>query len=165
MKFVCQSLILLAALPGLFAADADKVYQPLWLYHGHWKAKSASGDSAPKLVDIVNYCARVGRFFGCEQTVDGKPGAMVVYIPAETPGHFYTQAILPDGNANGRGELIIEGDRWTFQSASPKDEKPPHYKTTNVFSGKDRIHFEQLESKDGKHWEVKSSGDETRVAK
>src|SRR5579883_1760776 len=78
-------------------------------------------------------------------------------------GHYYTQAVTMEGLATGRGDLLIEGDRWTYSSKSKQDGKDVFHRTTNRFSGTNRIHFEQAESPDGEHWVVKMSGDEQRV--
>ena len=144
-----------------FAADA--VYKPLWLYQGSWKATMAGAKGGP--MELVNDCAMVGRFFACQQTVNGKPDAMIVFVPADAPGDYYTQAVRQDGFARGRGQLHIEGDHWTYSSKDEQDGKTTYYRTTNVFSGNDRIHFEQSESADGKTWKVTGSGDEVRVSK
>jgi hypothetical protein len=147
----------------LFAVDP--VYRPLWLYYGSWTAtkQTLSGPSTSQT--IVNDCAMAGRFFACQQTVDGKPGALIVFVPASTPGDYYTQAVLQEGWAAGRGQLHIEGDRWTYSSKAQEEGKTTYHRTTNVFSGKDRIHFEISESADEKNWTVTASGDEVRTAK
>jgi hypothetical protein len=140
-----------------FATDA--AYAPLMLYNGAWQVTQK--DRPPDT--LVDECARIGKYYACQQTVNGKLGALVVFIPAETPGHYFTQAVLPQGWATGRGELQIEGDHWTYLSKSQEDGKTTWYRTTNVFTGKDQIHFEQAESPDNEHWTTKSSGDEVRL--
>lgn len=152
----------------LFAASCyagDPAYRPLWLYQGSWSATSHAGDSKPEAHTVVNDCAMVGRFFACQQTVDGKAGAMLVFSPAATAGDYYTQAVLPDGHAIGRGELHIEGDRWTYSGKSEEGGKTSYSRTTNLFSGKDRIHFEIATSPDGQTWTTTLAGDEVRTSK
>ena len=157
-----KTFILIAAASWLFAANA---YEHLWLYQGHWKGSRKAGAATAVPVDVENQCGRIGTYFGCQQTVDGKIGAVVLYVPGELPGHYHTQVILPDGQSLGRGEMTIEGDRWTFQSKSTENGQTTYYKTTNVFGGKNHIHFEQFESPDGEHWQQQASGDETRTSK
>ena len=70
----------------------------------------------------------------------------------------------PEGRATGRGELEISGNRWVFTSSWNQGSKTTRYRTTNVFTDKNHIHFEQEESSDGVHWETKDSGDEVRVS-
>ncbi len=152
---------LAAILLAAAAAHGADAYTPLWLYQGTWKAQSKS-ETAPKT--IANQCARMGQFFGCQQTVDGKPGALILFLPRDgAPGHYYTQAVNMEGRALGRGDLLIEGSRWTYSSQSVEDGKTTYYRTTNEFTGKNRIHFEVSDSSDGEHWRVTMSGDEQRT--
>ncbi len=146
----------------LFAADP--VYDPLWLYQGTWELSKHNPGAPVESNKIQNDCGHVGKFFMCQQTVDGKLGALIIFVPRETAGHYYTQALSPDGKAMGRGELEIEGDRWTYPAKEEENGKTKYYRTTNVFSGKDHIHFEQSESADGKNWTVAASGDEVHTS-
>ncbi len=120
--------------------------------------------SVPVSNKIQNDCADVGQFFLCQQTVDGKVAALLIFTPGDSKGRYYTQPILPDGHATGRGELEIEGDRWTYPSKEEENGKTKYYRITNVFSGKDRIHFERSESVDDKTWKVLASGDEVHTS-
>ncbi|MEI9972067.1 MAG: hypothetical protein WDO73_08410 [Ignavibacteriota bacterium] len=107
-----RTLLLFATASCLLAADTP--VDRLRLYQGHWKGTRKAGDAPPVPIDIENQCGRIGTYFGCQQTVAGKLGAVVFYVPAEQPGHFYTQVILPDGQTLGRGELTIEGTGGRF---------------------------------------------------
>ena len=160
------TLLLLVSLIVVPLAAAEDLYRPLRLYAGSWSATKHTIPSAPAVTQIiVNDCAMAGRFFVCQQTVDGKPAALIIFVPAASPGDYYTQAVLQEGWATGRGELHIDGDRWTYSSKAEEEGKTTYFRTTNVFSGKDRIHFEMSESPDGKEWKVTASGDEVRTAK
>lgn len=142
---------------------ASDPYAPLWLYQGGWRLAGKSNNSAETSVQLTNACALIGKYFACQQTVNGSVASLIIFIPTAEAGHYYTQAVLPEGLAAGRGQLDIEGDRWTYNSKDDEDgSKNPHHRTTNLFTGKDRIHFEQLESADGQHWTVIKSGDEMR---
>ena len=110
----------------------------------------------------MNRCALVGRYFTCQQTINGKQGNLLVFVAAEKPGHFYTQNITPEGRATGRADLEISGDHWTYTSTWDQGGKTTYYRTTNVFTGKSKIHFEQEESSDGKDYKVTGSGDEVK---
>ena len=162
MKFLLAILVPLAA-SALFAADSP--FEPLWRYQGTWQFNmNAATGSAPVSNKIQNDCVENGQFFLCQQTVDGKVTALLAFTPGESKGHYYTQPVLPDGHAAGRGELEIEGDRWTYPSKEEENGKTKYYRITNVFSGKDRIHFERSESSDGKTWKVLASGDEVHTS-
>jgi hypothetical protein len=154
-------VLMLAFLAG--QADSVDSYAPLRLYDGAWSV-TMHDDSGKSTTDsLVNDCHLFGRYFACQQTVNGKVGALVVYVPGEMPGHFYIQNVLPDDQAVGRGELTVEGSRYTYAG---HDGSSTHWwRTTNEFTGKDRIHFEQAASTDGKTWTTTVSGDEIRGTK
>lgn len=149
---------LLAAAPS-----ANPVYAPLALYQGSWLVSRSDLPARAKPDELKNQCALLGKFFACQQTINGQQGALVVFIPAAAAGQYYTQNIRVDGFASGRGNLEIAGDQWTYSSTRDESGKTVYYRTTNVFSGKNRIHFENAESGDGKSWKVTGSGDEVRV--
>jgi hypothetical protein len=161
MKVYCTILFVFAC-GGLYAADS--AFEPLWKYQGTWEFTMNTPGSTPVFNKIQNDCADIGQFFLCQQTVDGKVAALLTFTPGESKGRYYTQPILPDGHAAGRGELEIEGDRWTYPSKEEENGKTKYYRITNVFSGKDRIHFERSESVDGKAWKVLASGDEVHTS-
>ncbi len=139
---------------------ADPVYAPLWLYDGMWQMSSAAGAKGDIL---LNQCGVTGKYFACQQTVNGKLAALIIFIPTEKAGHYLTQAVLPDGRAMGRGELEIDGGHWTYHSKDEEDGKMFYHRTINTFTGKDRIHYELSASPDGEHWTTGMSGDEVRV--
>ena len=142
------------------AQSAADPYAPLRLYEGTWQVTQAT-PADRKSDRLVNDCARIGRDFACQQTVNGKPGALLVFIPDTMPGHYHTQIMLPDGTASGpSGTLTITGNRWIY--LGQPGAKGVRYRTINVFSSRDHIHFESARSTDGKTWTVTMAGDETR---
>ena len=111
----------------------------------------------------MNDCALVGRYFACQQTVNGAPSELLIFIPAKETGRYYTQSVMPEGRAGGRGDLEISGNKWTYSSTWNQGGKTTYYKTINTFTGKNQIHFEQLESPDNRDWKSTNSGDEVRI--
>jgi hypothetical protein len=161
MRFL---LILALASQFSFSAPApSSEYSALWLYQGTWQVTPKSHAAGAKPDVLINQCAVLGKFFACGQNVNGQPGGLVVFIPAAKPGHFYTQTIMPEGRATGRDDLEISGDKWTYSSRRDEGGKTTFYRTTNTFTGKNHIHFEQAQSTDGNQWTVQNSGDEVRV--
>lgn len=156
------------ALIGPFALAAGapvNPYAPLWLYNGSWRVTRKDLAPGAKPDELINECALVGKYFVCQQTVNGTAGALLIFIPTAEPGRYYTQNVRPDGLASRRGDLQIEGDVWTYRTTWDQGGTTTYYKTVNTFSGKDRIHFEQLESKNNKDWHSSNSGDEVRIAR
>jgi len=154
-------ICLVVAVGAAAAPKATDVYAPLWLYNGSWKV-THKDQTAEKL---TNQCALVGRFFTCEQTVNGVAGNLLIFVPVPNkPGHYYTQNVTPEGRGTSRGDLEIQGDHWVYTSTWDQGGSTVYYRTTNVFTGKVKIQFEQAESTDNKNWTVKNSGEEVRVA-
>ena len=155
-----RNLVLLLLALGVFTLRSADVYAPLWLYAGSWQVthKNQPPDK------LKNQCALVGRYFTCEQTVNGTPGNLLIFIPVPNQaGHYYTQNVRPEGRATSRGDLTIEGDRWVYTSTWDQGGSTVYYRNTNVFVGKNKIQYEQAESTDNKNWTVKNSGDEIRI--
>jgi hypothetical protein len=160
---LATALALIAfALPAAQApTSSDATYAPLWLYNGTWQVTKSG---AAKSDVLLNQCALVGKYFACQQSVNGAVSALLVFVPAGTAGQFHTQSVMPDGRGAGLGLLKIEGDKWIFLSNWNQGGRTTYYKTTNVFTGKTRIHFEQQESDDNKDWKTTGSGDEVRTS-
>ena len=141
------------------------VFTPLKVYEGTWTVVSAhtmAGDGRPDT--LVNHCTEGTAFYTCEQVVNGKPMALVVFTATDDPAKFHSQVVLTTGRAVGLADLTVAGDHWTFFSSSTDDSgKQIFYRTENFFTGRDKIHFEQYESADNKTWVKKNQGDEVRV--
>ena len=144
---------------------AASAFTPLKLYEGTWTVVSAhtmAGDGKPDTA--VNRCTEGTAFYICEQVVNGKSIALVVFTATDDPTKFHTQPVLPSGRAVGRSDLTIQGDHWVYLSSGTDDNgKQVYYRTENVFTGRDKIHFAQSESADNKTWVIKNQGDEVRV--
>src|ERR1035437_2329258 len=94
------------------APVATDFFSPIFLYQGTWQVPPGMPGTGADT--IANQCREFTEYFACQQTVNGKVGALVVYVYGGTTGHYNSQAILPKGFATGRGDLLIEGERWTF---------------------------------------------------
>jgi hypothetical protein len=149
-------------------AAAIDPYAALRLYDGKWDLLPAPGDKAAETVHLENRCAKVGEFFACNQFVNGKNMALVVFLPVrplENGGYSYrNEALRPEGDDPSKwGGLEIVGDRWVYSNEENNNGKKIYWRITNVFSGSDKIHFEVQRSEDGAKWATTMSGDEARV--
>lgn len=141
---------------------AENPYTPLMLYNGTWHV---TRKDSPKPDTMANLCTKVGHFFTCDQTINGGPGSLLVFIPrTDKPGQYYTQNIRPEGRATSRGDLQINGDVWTFLTNWDNGSgHTTYYKTVDTFIGRTRIHYEQSESSNNKDWTVTNTGEQTRA--
>ena len=162
-SFALLSFVLLS-LWQTTSGSAASPFDALTVYEGAWTMAGGSAAGA-RPDNLVNHCALTEAFFSCEQVVNGKPSALIIFTAADTPNTFHTQTVLPSGFAVGRGDLMVAGDHWTYRSKaqSVDGKSTTFYRTENLFTGRDRIHYEQYESADGNTWQKKMSGDEIRV--
>ena len=139
---------------------------PISVYDGGWTITATTTMAgAGKPDELVNHCSRATAYYACEQVVNGKPMALIVFTATEVPGKFHTQVVLPDGFSTGRGDLTISDNHWTFLGKDVEKDKTTYFRTENYFTGRDKIHFEQYESTDNKTWVKKNEGDEVRASK
>ena len=150
----------------LGAAPVDPAHAPLTAYAGTWQVMRKNAPAGSKAEELKNQCSSIGKYFACQQSVNGSVTGLLVIIPTAQPGHFNTQSVLPEGRASGKGELVISGDHWVFSNIWNQGTKTMRYRTTDVFSNNNtRIHFEQEESADGVHWQATDSGDNVRKSR
>jgi hypothetical protein len=143
-------------------------YAPLQLYDGKWDVLPPEGEKSAETMHLENRCARVGEFFACNQFLNGKNSALVVFLPVralESGGYSYrNQALRPENDGSATwGNLEIVGDRWVYSSEETDKGKKIFWRTTNIFSGADKIHFEVQRSEDGSNWTTNMSGNEART--
>ena len=153
---------LLAGMPG-HAAAAHDPYRALKLYDGRWAMTLGDGHA----IALTNRCSQLARAYVCEQLVDGKPVAMVIYVPAGSESGsatFDTLAVPYGGAAPGPwNKLTIDGDHWEYRSSQTVAGHTSYARVVNDFDGPDHIRFVQQRSSDGTIWTTVASGDEQRV--
>jgi hypothetical protein len=113
---------------------------------------------------LKSQCNSFALYFACEQTVNGKPQALIVYTVGEAPGRFNTRTIAPNGLAGARGELTINDNHWTYLDKPPANLKGPWSRVENTIVDSNHIRFEEYESIDeGKSWRQTNAGAEERI--
>jgi hypothetical protein len=154
--------------PLAVARDAPGPFAPLLVYRGTWRvtADHPWSGSAPGAVDrLRSDCKIFHAYFACEQSVNGKPLALIVYTAGDRAGEYHTRTIGPNGLAGGRGTMTIAGKRWTYLDKPAAGLSGPWSRVENVVVSRDRIRFEEYESADeGKTWRLTNQGVEDRIA-
>ena len=142
----------------------QKPFAALEAYNGTWTVKALHPFSGKEgTVDHLENRCHAGRaFYTCEQVVNGEPAALVIFTLNKEPGKFDVDNVFPNGHCSSNTDLFVKGDHWTYLSHAT-GEGGKTYRTENVFTGPDHIHFTQFESADqGKTWTETNSGEETR---
>ena len=150
--------------PDPFAPLA--VYNGTWTVHADhpWSGAAPGTPGNPTLDHLVSRCQRFTLYFACEQTVNGKTQALLVYTVGSSPGKFHCRFISPDGLAGGRGDLTLDGNHWTYLDKPPPTLKGNWSRVENFILDHDHIRFEECESADeGKTWTKPNSGTEERA--
>jgi hypothetical protein len=160
-------LLLLALLQSSSPVPTPDPFAPLAIYSGTWTihAEHPWSGAAPGTTDhLVSHCQRFTLYFACEQTVNSKPQALLVYTASDTPGKLHSRLINPDGLAGGRGDLTLDGNHWTYLDKPPAPLKGNWSRTENFILDHDHIRFEEYESPDeGKTWTKTNAGTEERT--
>lgn len=154
----------LAASP---AVSSTKPFAQLLIYDGEWMIRAThpwSGAPAGTSDRLQSLCRLFTLYFACEQTVNGNPQTLIVYTVGPSPTHYNTRTITPNGLAGARGDLIIEGARWSYLDKPPSGLNGPWSRVVNVIIDENHIGFEEYESADeGATWTLTNSGTEERV--
>jgi hypothetical protein len=162
MKILWTLFAMAAAVAPAVAEEADP-YAALKAIDGHWIATTSSGRTRT----IENNCARTGLFFVCEQSVGGKPAALVVFLPKEHEERrqiVRTQTLTSAGDRPGPWRaLVIDGDTWTYADLEKAREGRRREHTVVTFSGPDHMHAEVQASTDGERWSTVSGEDLNRA--
>jgi hypothetical protein len=150
------------------AQIANDPYTPLRQLNGKWDVAMPAPDKAAAPTHLENRCGQVGEFYACNQIVNGKNTALVIFLPSHAlpnGGYSYrNQALRTEGDNSGAwSNMEITGDRWVYSSESTENGKKTHWQTVNIFSGSDKIHFDVQRSDDGVKWTTTMSGDEARA--
>jgi len=157
-----------AVAPSEPAPAAPATFAPLLLYPGIWKvtADHPWSGAAPGAVDrLRSDCKIFHAYFACEQSVNGKPLALIVYTAGDRPLEYHTRTIAPNGLAGGRGTMTIAGNRWTYLDKPAAGLSGPWSRVENVIVTRDRIRFAEYEPRDeGKTWSLTNRGVEDRIA-
>jgi hypothetical protein len=166
-----MSVALAMSLSSISAGSAhqrDKAtpFEPLKIYNGDWSVRASHpwSGAVPGAIDrLHSKCEHFTLYFACEQTVNGKPQALIVYTINTGPGQLYTRTIAPNGLAGGRGDLTIDGNHWTYLDKPAAGLAGPWSRVENTIVDRNHIRFEEYESTDeGKQWTLTNSGTEER---
>jgi hypothetical protein len=163
---IAVSMLCLATIAAAEGPQSDP-FAELAIYDGRWNVRAThpwSGAQAGAVDRLESRCRRFTRYFACEQTVNDKPLMLIVYTAGDAPGHLHTRMIAPDGRAGARGDLGLDGRRWTYLDKPAAGLQGPWSRVENVIVDHDHIRFEEYESTDeGKTWTLANAGTEERV--
>ncbi|MBS0194304.1 MAG: hypothetical protein JSR34_08650 [Proteobacteria bacterium] len=150
-------------------AKAAEGIDAIAVYAGSWKTDTVHvdtpfGKAGHETGTLRNDCWRSGEFYACHQYVDGKSAALLVFAYDPARHTYATYPIAPGATAAPAGQLLVEGNTFTFPWQSTQDGKTTRFRVVNVFTDANHIAFRQEYSTDGVHWNTMATGSDTRVA-
>src|SRR4051794_16114473 len=75
------ALFFLICISTVLAVGPSDPFWTLWLYNGTWQVTRK--DQPPQT--LVNRCSSFGKFFACEQSVNGASVALLIFVPGSQP--------------------------------------------------------------------------------
>ncbi len=98
MSYPSAMLPALALLLLVNPAPAAVTFSDVAVYNGAWTITATKTMAGPGKADsLVNHCNQGLAYYACEQVVNGKSLALIVFVPAEAPLTYHTQPVLPNG--------------------------------------------------------------------
>ena len=150
------------AVGGAASDTLSNTLTPLTVYDGSWLVNQAANSGAEARTDhLTNHCHMVTAFYTCEQVVNDKAVALLVFVGAADKNQYYSVVVLPDGQVKGRSLLTLDGSHWTFAQEDAAGK--PTFRVENFFKDQDHIHFEQYQADANGAWTKVGEGEEARV--
>lgn len=147
------------------AAEIDAIAA----YDGTWKThivhvKSALGPAYTEDATLQNVCRHSAGYYACEQVVDGVTKVLLVFTYDPKQKQYVSHVFPAVANAEmGSGNLLINGNVWTFPWRQTVDGKQAYVRIVNRFTDPDTIEVREEFSYDGRTWTVALTGSEHRV--
>lgn len=154
--------------PAAAADNGGDAIGKIGVYAGAWKSRIVHYQTTYTKARIENLavrndCWRSSSYYVCDQFVNGKSAAFIVYTYNASQRLYHLQVISKDGNPPVSGVLTIEGNTWTFPWQYSDKGKVVFIRIVNIFSNRDTIDFHEGFSFDKIHWTATADGVERRV--
>jgi hypothetical protein len=155
-KLLTVSLLTIALPFSAFAGGPART--PLAALLGHWQGSAKFYDtkySKAQSITSTADCAWTpqGAALVCETLIEDVRGKHV-QLSIDTPdaeGSGYTYYTITPGQKPFIGEVVIDGNSWTYNPRPDAAKSYPVFRTTNAFSG-DIETFKTEFTDDGSHW-------------
>jgi hypothetical protein len=164
------AIVLLLSLMSWAAAATSRPDDigKIGVYAGAWKSRivhyrTTYTKARIENLAVRNDCWRSSSYYVCDQFVNGKSAAFIVYTYNASQRLYHLQVISKDGNPPVSGVLTIEGNTWTFPWQYEDKGKVVFIRIVNVFPNRDTIDFHEGFSFDKVHWTATADGVERRA--
>lgn len=145
-------------------AGLDKIAE----YAGTWKTETGHFDTlfskaGRDSATIKNDCWRSGDYYACDQYLNGKSKALLIYTYDAKDDTYTVYPITAGEDDVQTGKLIIHGNVWTFPWETKEKGKIVYFRVTNIFTALDTIEYREEYSLDKAHWYPMAQGYERKL--
>lgn len=163
----CMAAALLVCATQARPQSRPDPVQALMAYDGVWHIDTQHfatpySKASHETSILRNECWKSGQYVACRQIVNGDSKALIVFT-CKDARNCSSYQIPPDGGDASSGELLIDGNTWTFPWSTSDHGKTTWFRVVNVWSTRDTIEYRQEFSTDQQHWTITASGHETHV--
>jgi hypothetical protein len=164
----CACLGLMSVAGVQAAAPASDPLAKIAAYAGTWQTdienvKTPYSNTSKEKTTLTNRCWRSNQYYACNQVVDGKSVALLVFTYIAKKG-VYLSHVVPDDDSEGHvGRLYIHDNVWTFPWEFNDKGKLVYFRVVNTFVKPDEIDYRQEYSEDRKTWILMGRGHEVKV--
>jgi len=156
-----------AAVLALAPAAAAAGIETIAAYKGAWQIeienyKTAFSEAGKESTSLQNDCWSSAGFYACDQIVNGKSSALLVFTYDEKTDMYGTYAIPAGGGNANHGTLLIRGNVWTYPWEQTENGHTTYFRVVNVFTAPDTIEFRREFSTDKQHWTAMAKGIEKK---
>jgi hypothetical protein len=163
-RAICVAATLLVA----SAAGAAEV-ETFARIAGTWKmqinyVESAHSKARQESMTVKNDCWRSDFFYVCNQIIDEKSRALIVFFYDPVAKRYGSYPIAVGADTVHPANVLVDEKSITFPYDMQDNGKPVHMRIVNTFTTPDTIDFKQEYSEDGQKWIAMATGVEHRVS-
>ena len=138
-------------------------------YAGTWKmqlnyVESAHSKARAESMTVANDCWRSDYFYVCNQIIDGKSRALVVFFYDPVAKRYGSYPIAVGADTVHPATVVVDEKSITFPYDMQDNGKTVHMRIVNTFTTADTLDFRQEYSEDGQKWVTMATGVEHRVS-
>jgi hypothetical protein len=136
---------------------------------GTWKmqmnyVESAHSKARQESMTVRNDCWHSDFFYVCNQIIDGKSRALIVFFYDPVAKRYGSYPIAVGADTVHPATVVVDEKSITFPYDIQDNGKTVHMRIVNTFTTPDTLDFKQEYSEDGQKWVTMANGVEHRVS-
>jgi len=167
----CATVIAAAMLASSLAnaAESGAEVDTFARLAGTWKmqmtyVESAHSKARTESMTVKNDCWRSDFFYVCNQIIDDKSRALIVFFYDPVAKRYGSYPIAVGADTVHPANVLVDEKSITFPYDIQDNGKTVHMRITNTFKTPDTLDFKQEYSEDGQKWVTMATAVEQRVS-